>query len=458
MRSKEKYEYICRNCGYSSPKWLGKCPQCGEWDSFDRQNVIIKPKRFADKLNDNSATSLTPLPDINLEGFRRIDVGFEELNRVLGGGLVPCSVNLLGGEPGIGKSTILLQIAGYISQTGGRVIYITGEESAIQIKNRAERLKIDSRELLIGTETDIKEIIRKIDKINPTISIIDSIQAVYDQEVGGFPGTVGQIRESTAACIDYAKKTDTSFILAGHITKDGTIAGPKLLEHLVDTVLYFEGDKDYLYRIIRGVKNRFGPAGEIGVFEMRSGGLREVKNPSAIFLGEYLEQTGSVITPIMEGSRPFLIEVQALAAPSGYSVSQRVSVGFDSKKLSLITAICEKKGGIRLSGMDIFVKILGGIKVDEAAVDLPMALALYTSINDLSIPAHTVVFGELGLGGELRGVPSAEYRIAEASRMNFKNIILPSSNAANLPQSITKGINIIKVSHINQAFNSLNRQ
>ncbi|MCP4632548.1 MAG: DNA repair protein RadA [candidate division Zixibacteria bacterium] len=452
MASKTKKTiYICEKCGYESPKWLGKCPQCDEWDTFSEQ---LAPSKFrSSKTSLRLKSAAIPLPDIRSESFIRVDTGFVEFNRVLGGGLAPGSINLLGGEPGIGKSTILLQIAGKISDSGYSTVYISGEESEIQIKNRAERLGIDGTEIIISTETNIHEIIGIIKSTKPALTIIDSVQTVYDPDLGSFPGTISQIRESTALCTDYAKKSGTSFVLSGHITKDGSIAGPKLLEHMVDTVLYFEGDKDFLYRIIRGVKNRFGPAGEIGVFEMMNTGLVEIADPSGIFLSDTQNSSGSIVTPMMEGSRPFLVEVQALAVPTGYSVSQKVSVGYDGRKLSLIAAICEKKGNLKLGGMDLFVKILGGVRAEEAAVDLPVALAIFSSTNDISLPPQTVVFGELGLSGEIRGVSNSDRRISEAVRMGFKNIILPSSNKPN--NIMQKDIDIIGVRHLRQAFEFL---
>jgi len=449
--SGQKVVYVCEGCGFSSPKWLGKCPQCGQWSSFAEQFARHESK--GSRHSNKQKTLPISLDDITTEHFVRIDSGFDELNRVLGGGLATGSVNLLGGEPGIGKSTILLQIAGNISKSDFKSLYVTGEESEVQIRNRAERLGVLGNKVLITIETEVRDIIRTIEASEPALVIIDSIQTVYDPELGSFPGTIGQIRESTAAFIEYAKRTGVIFILAGHITKDGSIAGPKLLEHMVDTVLYFEGDRDFLYRIIRGVKNRFGPEGEIGVFEMKPSGLIEVRDPSGIFLSGTLEGSGSIVTPMMEGSRPFLIEVQGLVVPSGYSVSQKVSVGLDSRRISLIAAICEKKGGLHLAGMDLFIKILGGIKAEEAAVDLPVALALFSSLNDVSIPSGTAAFGELGLSGEVRGVANADRRVTESIRMGFRNLILPSSNSSQL--HLTKDIGITSANHLLQAFRAL---
>ena len=308
-----KVIYICDACGYSSAKWLGKCPQCEAWDSFTEQYAPNTSGRR--KIQKGKKSSAVTLSEVQTEGFRRQETGFDELDRVLGGGLVPGSVNLLGGEPGIGKSTILLQTAGNLSNSGIKTIYITGEESSVQIKSRAERLGVNGDKIIVGTETNIHQVLHEIETAGPSLAILDSIQTVYDPDLGSFPGTIGQIRETTAACIEYAKRTGTIFILSGHITKDGSIAGPKVLEHMVDTVLYFEGDKDFLYRIIRGVKNRFGPAGEIGVFEMRTEGLLEVKDPSGIFLSESLDGSGSIVTPMMEGSRPCLIDVNDKVVP-----------------------------------------------------------------------------------------------------------------------------------------------
>ncbi|MBD3168412.1 MAG: DNA repair protein RadA [candidate division Zixibacteria bacterium] len=450
-RKSAKTVFECESCGYRSPKWLGKCPSCGGWDTFTEQKALSEgPSRL--KIA-SGKSFVEPLSEIRTEGYLRQKTGFSELDRTLGGGMVPGSVNLIGGEPGIGKSTILLQIAGNLSLNNITTFYVTGEESKAQIKSRADRLKISQESISITTETDISTVLGEIDRAKPTLVVIDSIQTMYEPEIGSYPGTVGQIRESAAACIEYAKKNDTIFILSGHITKEGVIAGPKVLEHMVDTVLYFEGDKDFLYRIIRGVKNRFGAAGEIGVFEMRSDGLAEVEDPSGVFLSSDEERTGSVVMPMMEGSRPFLIEVQALAVPSGYSVSQKVSVGFDSKKLSLISAICEKKANLHLGGMDIFVKILGGVKAEEAAVDLPVAMALFSSVHDLKMSPNMAVFGELGLSGEVRGASNPERRVAEALRMGFDKILLPEPNKAHINN--LGGVEIIGVRHIQRAFEAI---
>ncbi len=395
------------------------------------------------------------LSEIGSEDFRKFSSGYGELDRVLGGGFAHGSVNLIGGEPGIGKSTLLLQVAQNLSNLDSKVLYVTGEESTVQVKNRADRLGINDSSILIATETNIYDITDYITGLKPTLVLIDSIQTIYNPDIGGYPGTVGQIRECTASFIEYAKKTGTIFILAGHITKEGNIAGPKLLEHMVDSVLYFEGDRDFLFRIIRGVKNRFGPAGEIGIFEMKSRGLVEVRDPSGIFLSDSTMGSGSVISPMMEGSRPFLIEVQGLVVFSNYNVPQRVSVGLDGRKLSLIAAICEKKGGLQLAGMDIFVKMLGGVRAEEAAVDLPVAAALYSSVRNIELPVNTAIFGELGLSGEVRGVANAERRSAEAVRLGFDNLIIPKANASSIPPS--DKMNIIAVDDINGAFEILSK-
>lgn len=420
--SKTKIKYICSNCGYETLKWLGKCPSCNEWNTFSEELVEERKGRRIKKHD----TVISKLSDISHEEDQRITTGIDEFDRVLGGGLMPGSVTLLGGDPGIGKSTLVIQAAAKIQNT---VLYVTGEESVKQINIRAKRLGLESEHLLLLAETDLSIIKETIKKNDPFVVIIDSIQTVYDPDLDNSPGTITQIRESTAELLQLAKGTNCSIIIIGHVTKDGFIAGPKVLEHIVDTVLQFEGEKNYSYRILRAQKNRFGSTNEIGVFDMRDDGLHEVKNPSEIFIGEREKEiSGSVITSSIEGTRPVLLEVQALVTPSHFGNPQRVATGFDYRRLSILLAVLEKRAALRLSSSNVFLNMAGGIKIEEPAIDLAVCCAIASSLKNISASPGFVVVGEVGLGGEVRSVNHIEKRIQEAEKLGFEQIILPKSN------------------------------
>ncbi|MEW6701177.1 MAG: DNA repair protein RadA [Bacteroidota bacterium] len=432
--AKSRTIFICSNCGYESLRWLGRCSSCESWNSFTEE--LIEEKKSGKKKFGGEA-SITKLDfSINKED-ERIKTNITEFDHVLGGGLMPGSVVLIGGDPGIGKSTLVMQAAAKIK---GEVLYITGEESANQISLRAKRLKVYSDHLTteagkisVMTETDLDIILGAIEKHAPEVVIVDSIQTTYKTDFENAPGTITQIRECTAELMRLAKKKHCAIILIGHVTKDGTIAGPKVLEHIVDTVLQFEGDRSHSYRILRAQKNRFGSTNEIGIFEMHDDGLQEVKNPSEIFLsGRGKEITGSVITSSMEGTRPILLEVQALVTPSSYGNPQRVATGFDYRRLSILLAVLEKRAHLRLSAQNVFLNMAGGIRIEEPAVDLAVCCAIASSFSDKFAKNDTVVIGEVGLGGEARSVSNIDKRIQEAAKLGFKKIIIPSNNYSKL--------------------------
>jgi DNA repair protein RadA/Sms len=443
--------YVCQNCSYSSLRWLGKCPECGQWNTFAEEiSQSDKWKNFKNTKAgaDVKLANLSKISGIEAENEKRIKTGIEELDRVLGGGIVPGSVILIGGDPGIGKSTLMMQVSDKIKNK--TLLYVSGEESAKQIKLRCSRLGIDKDDFYVLTETNLEIITAVIDKIKPEIVIIDSIQTVYISDLDSAPGTISQLRESAAALINLAKFGNTTFFLVGHITKEGFIAGPKVLEHMVDTVLQFEGERTHSYRILRAVKNRFGSTNEIGIFEMRAEGLTEVKNPSEIFLAERGRgASGSVVSASMEGTRPILIEVQALVSSSGYSVPQRTATGFDYKRLAILIAVLEKKVGIHLSRFDVFLNIAGGIRIDEPSVDLAAAMSICSSFRDQAVEHDMLVLGEIGLGGEIRTISFADKRIQEARKLGFKKIVLPRGNYRKI--KLNGSLEIIPVSNIQEA-------
>jgi DNA repair protein RadA/Sms len=417
----------CQQCGASAPKWLGRCHDCGEYGTF------------VEEIEASSATSshvAPPVEAVTLAEARavdpaRISTRIDELDRVIGGGLVEGSLSLLGGEPGIGKSTLLLQAAGEIAASGDRVMYVCGEESPAQVALRARRVGIDSESLLLLPEVDIAAIERAVRESPPAILVIDSIQTVFDPELAGAAGSVGQVRASTARLVRLAKDLDVTTVVVGHVTKEGSIAGPRVLEHMVDTVLYFEGDSDHAYRVVRAVKNRFGPASEIGVFEMREDGLRGVGDPSALFLGDRGEQTtGSAVMAAMEGSRPVLLEIQALVSPSYIQVPRRLATGIDTSRLLQVLAVLERRAGHSFGGQDVYVSVAGGARVIEPALDLPLALALASALSDSAVPDDVVAFGEIGLTGRVRAVGHSEARLREASRQGFATAISKSVSSA----------------------------
>lgn len=444
-------KYICQNCGYSSLRWLGKCPECDSWNSFVEEIVYSDKRKLSSKSHDIvdlKITNLSKISDINIKEDKRIVIGMEELDRVLGGGIVSGSVILVGGDPGIGKSTLMMQLADKIKNN--IILYVSGEESQKQIKLRCERLGFAHDDFYILSETSLEIIAAIIDKLRPDIVIIDSIQTIYRNELESSPGSVSQLRESTAAIIQIAKAKNISFFLIGHITKEGVIAGPKVLEHMVDTVLQFEGERTHAYRVLRAIKNRFGSTNEIGIFEMTGTGLLEVKNPSEVFLSQRSRGiSGSTVSASMEGTRPILIEVQALVSSSGYSVPQRTATGFDYKRLAILIAVLEKKIGIHLSKYDVFINIAGGIKIDEPSIDLATAMSICSSFKDSPVETETLILGEMGLGGEIRAISFADRRIQEAVKLGFKKILLPKSNLKNFKQS--KELEYIPVETIQDA-------
>lgn len=446
--SKTRIKYICSNCGFESLKWLGKCPECDSWNSFSEELVEVSKKTSATLKSD---TKYYKLDEISAQEDNRILTKISEFDRVLGSGLMPGSVILLAGDPGIGKSTLALQSTSLINDT---VLYVSGEESEKQIKLRSNRLNIKTDSLFVLSETELNQILSVADKTKPRVIFIDSIQTVYKNDLDNSPGTITQIRECTVSLIDYAKTKNVVVILIGHVTKEGNIAGPKILEHMVDTVIQFEGELNHSFRIVRASKNRFGSTNEIGVFEMRENGLVEVTNPSALFLRERENSNpGSVVTSIIEGSRPILIEVQALVTPSNYGYPQRVTNGFDQRRLSILLAVLEKRAGLRVSSTNVFINIVGGIRITEPAADLAVCLSIASSIKDVALDNQAIAIGEVGLGGELRSVSSIEKRIAEAEKLGFTQIFVPSNNFKSLTKS--KKINISQLESLSQAINQL---
>jgi DNA repair protein RadA/Sms len=442
--SKTRIKYICSSCGYESLRWLGKCPECESWNSFTEE-IIETSKRKP--IISKSKYELNTIETISANEADRIKTGINEFDRVLGGGLMPGSVILLGGDPGIGKSTLAMQAVANINQ---KVLYATGEESEKQIKLRASRLKLNSPEFYVQAETNLSDILGAINQISPAVVVIDSIQTMYRSELDNSPGTITQIRECTALLMEEAKKKHYCVIIIGHVTKEGMIAGPKLLEHMVDTVIQFEGEPNYSFRILRAQKNRFGSTNEIGVFEMHEDGLREVKNPSELFLSEREKQTpGSVVTSSIEGTRPILLEVQALVTPSNYGYPQRVSNGFDQRRLSILLAVLEKRANVRVSATNVFVNIAGGIRITEPAADLAVCVAIASSLTEKVIDNQAIILGEVGLGGEIRSVGQIDKRIQEAEKLGFKSVIIPSGNEKGL--KISNKIKTYSIDNLKQA-------
>ncbi len=457
--AKSKLIYTCRNCGYESTKWNGKCPSCNSWNSFDEDipQTVPASSSFSKTTYTSGvdlSDSILELENIGTENDIRYDTGIGELNRVLGGGLVKGSLVLLGGEPGIGKSTILLQICQYLGENHS-ILYVSGEESARQIKMRAERLGVDTENLYILTATDAESVAETIASSSPDIAIIDSIQTMSISRVSSSPGSITQVRECSNLFMHTAKRQEIPIIIVGHVNKDGVIAGPKVMEHIVDAVLYFEGERHQSYRLLRAIKNRFGSTNEIGVFEMLDKGLVEVENPSQMLLsGRPHGVSGTCVACIIEGTRPILAEVQALAAKTSYAAPRRMTTGFDFNRLNIIIAVLEKRIGIFMGSLDIYVNIVGGFRLDEPAADLPVAMALYSGIMDKPIDEMLISFGEIGLGGEIRSVSQASMRIKEAERMGFSKIIIPKQCAVKLnPKDYD--IEIIPVSTLKQAFSTI---
>lgn len=449
-KTRPHIQYVCQNCGNSSAKWVGKCTACGEWNTYIEE--LITSKKTGSPVGGERIQPVL-IDEVTNSAEDRLLTNINEMDRVLGGGLMPGSAVLIGGDPGIGKSTLALQIFGHFSANGIKVLYISGEESVNQLKTRAQRLDINGDNLYVETETNIEAILNATDKVDPSAVVVDSIQTIYSNDLPSAPGTVGQIRECASRLIQYAKKRGISFFLIGHVTKEGSIAGPKVLEHLVDTVLYFEGGKSHSYRILRAVKNRFGSTNEIGVFEMLNDGLKEVSNPSEIFLSERpLNSSGSVVTPSIEGTRPILVEVQALVTPCNFGVPRRTTIGLDSNRVSLLVAVLEKRADLNIGSQDIFMNVAGGVRIEEPAVDLGICMSLVSSYLNKPVPADTIVFGEVGLAGEIRGVTQTRLRLKEAQKLGFKKYILP---AINKEKSNTPDSGYMGVENINQAIEIL---
>lgn len=444
--AKKKSIYFCQNCGHEENKWLGQCPACKEWNTFVEEKITTSKSAAAARLD--SEMQVLGLSEVKLDDTLRVQTGIQELDRVLGGGIVPGSMILVGGDPGIGKSTLLLQVCQHLAEVQN-VLYISGEESLAQIKLRANRMGEFSDRLKLLCETNLDIIRSVIEKKRPATVIIDSIQTMYNEEVGSAPGSVSQVRESTNVLMQLAKGLGISIFIVGHVTKEGTVAGPRVLEHMVDTVLYFEGDRHASYRILRGVKNRFGSTNEIGVFEMRGDGLWEVQNPSEYMLnGRPENASGSVVACSMEGTRPILIEIQALVCKSNFGMPRRTATGTDYNRVNLLMAVLEKRIGLHISDYDAYVNIAGGIRMNEPAIDLGLILAIVSSYKNRPIDEKTIVFGEVGLSGEVRAVNMPQQRVAEARKLGFETCILPKGSLKSIED--TSGIKLVGVNSISE--------
>ncbi len=455
--AKVKTTFFCQNCGAPSPKWTGKCTSCGEWNTFVEEIIAKTSEEPLWKKSANGTAKVAKpnrLSDVIVVDEHRLKIPDNELSNVLGGGLVPGSLILMGGEPGIGKSTLLLQLG--LQLKSKKVLYISGEESQQQIKMRADRLKMASEGFFILTETSLDNIFNQLHEINPDVLIVDSIQTIFTSKIESSPGSVSQIRECAGELLRYAKESSVPVFLIGHITKDGTIAGPKVLEHMVDTVLQFEGDRQHVYRILRSIKNRFGSTAEIGIYEMQGAGLREVTNPSEVLIAQREEAlSGVAIAATMEGIRPLLIETQALVSTAVYGTPQRSSTGFDLRRLSMLLAVLEKRCGFRLGQKDVFLNIAGGIKVEDPAIDLAVICSILSSNEDMSISPKIAFSAEVGLSGEIRPVTRIEQRISEAEKMGFEEIIISKYNLKGLDRNKFKGIKIYAVAKVEEVFSHL---
>ncbi|OTN88876.1 DNA repair protein RadA [Enterococcus sp. 7E2_DIV0204] len=449
MAKKAKVQFECQTCGYISPKYLGRCPNCGQWNTMTEEIIQDTTDRRARVSLTGKKTQPQRLAEVVPKKEPRVKTKLVELNRVLGGGVVPGSLVLIGGDPGIGKSTLLLQVSQQLAEIGGKVLYVSGEESAEQIKMRAERLSSIDTEFYLYAETDMNEIARAIEKLEPDYVIIDSIQTMTQPDVTSVAGSVSQVRETTAELLKIAKTNGIAIFIVGHVTKEGSIAGPRMLEHMVDTVLYFEGDKHHTFRILRAVKNRFGSTNEIGIFEMREHGLEEVANPSQVFLEERLaDATGSAIVVAMEGTRPILVEVQALVTPTMFGNAKRTTTGLDFNRVSLIMAVLEKRAGLLLQNQDAYLKAAGGVKINEPAIDLAVAVSIASSYKENGTKPTECFIGEIGLTGEIRRVNSIEQRVREAQKLGFTKIYLPKNNLGGWTPP--EGIEIVGVATIGE--------
>jgi DNA repair protein RadA/Sms len=450
--AKAKSVYFCQECGYESAKWMGQCPACKTWNTFVEERLETTHKGGAK--GKKALASPMNIIEVSTKEEERIPTNISELDRVLGGGIVKGSLSLVGGDPGIGKSTLLLQVCRNLANAGRKILYISGEESMHQIKMRASRIGEFSGEMLLLCETDMDTIADGILKAKPEFLVVDSIQTMYSDAVSSAAGSVSQVREVTSRLMRIAKEHNIAIFIVGHVTKEGVVAGPRTLEHMVDTVLYFEGDRQAVYRILRSVKNRFGSTNEIGVFEMRQDGLTEVENPSQIMLnGRPLDAPGSVVVCSLEGTRPVLIEIQALVSPTNFNMPRRTAVGIDYNRVNLLMAVLEKRVGLQLGGCDAYVNLAGGMKLGEPAIDLGIILAISSSYRNIALPADTIIFGEVGLVGEIRGVSQAEQRILEAEKMGFHTCILPKANLDNL--RIKTDMKLLGVANVREAMDAL---
>ncbi len=455
--AKLKSLYVCSECGYESAKWYGKCPGCGEWNTMSEEIPVSASSKGNKKLS-ASVQPVLRLNEITGDVEKRISTGINEFDRVLGGGIVQGSLVLIGGDPGIGKSTILLQICEHLGKTCD-VLYVSGEESANQIKLRANRLGVTTNRLGVLAQTDVGIIVETVKSEKPDIVIIDSIQTMIYDECSSSAGSVTQVRECTNIFMHMAKSLGIPVFVVGHVNKDGAIAGPKVLEHIVDTVLYFEGERNYSYRILRGVKNRFGSTNEIGVFEMRQSGLAEVENPSLLMLSGRPENvSGTCVACVMEGTRPILAEVQGLVTATGFGTPRRMSTGFDYNRMAMILAVLEKRGGYYFNSMDAYINVIGGLKLDEPAADLTVAMALISSLKDVVVQENAIAFGEIGLAGEIRAVNNCEQRVSEALRLGFDKCIIPFHNYKSLSKSVKVNADIIPVRSVREAFKALTEE
>ena len=446
--------FVCQECGHKSGKWLGKCPECGEWNSLVEERAPAARKGSSRNSFQLREISAVPFTEIEPQDDRRLPSGVTEFDRVLGGGIVPGTLVLIGGDPGIGKSTLLLQVADKMSDAGMLVLYVSGEESERQIKLRGERLAVTAKNVFLLPETKLENIFREIERLKPGAVIVDSIQTVFSSVIESAPGSVSQVREVAHQFLLLAKNRGVPVFLIGHITKDGSIAGPKALEHIVDTVLYFEGERHHNHRIVRAVKNRYGAANEVGVFEMTGGGLMPVANPSQMFLQERPQNVaGSIVTACMEGTRPLLVEIQALVSGNKYGTGRRMTQGLDQNRVSLMIAMLEKRAGLQLVGDDVFVNIAGGLEVDEPAADLGVVTAIASSFKNVDVDPHTAVFGEVGLTGEVRGAMQASVRAREAQALGFKKIVMPASNVVGLERLL--GVRVVGVKSVDEALEEL---
>lgn len=455
-KGKQVSIFYCQNCGFESSKWMGQCPGCREWNTFVEETVRNTQLKAGSAKAGSLREKAEPLKitDISIREEEKVKTGMEELDRVLGGGIVQGSLTLVGGDPGIGKSTLLLQVCRKLSEAGHKVLYISGEESVRQIKMRADRLGTFQENMFLLCETNLQQIEEVIRRQMPEVVVIDSIQTMYDEAISAAPGSVSQVRESTNILLQLAKGLGVSIFIVGHVTKEGTVAGPRVLEHMVDTVLYFEGDRHASYRILRGVKNRFGSTNEIGVFEMRQEGLAEVKNPSEFMLnGRAVDASGSIAVCAMEGTRPLLIEIQALVCQSSFGIPRRQAAGVDYNRVNLLLAVLEKRLGMHISGCDAYVNVAGGMKIQEPAVDLGIVLAVVSSFRNRPVSLKAVAFGEIGLSGEVRGVSMAAQRVAEAKKLGFEVCMVPKVCEEGLKE--LKGIRIIGVQTVQDAVDSL---